>query len=63
MKKSKRTFMNIINKMRLRMEKNHSCKDCIHFNDGDGDVMCDICDIEFNDCFEPIEGGETIDKT
>lgn len=30
----------------------NSCKDCIYYNNGLGQVMCEWCDAGFNDCFE-----------
>lgn len=60
MKKSFRSFMNIVNKINLRMAINHCCRDCKYF---DNDSVCEHCDIENNDLFEPIEGGEDYDNT
>lgn len=63
MKKSFKTLMNIVNKINLRIAKNHSCRDCKFFNDGDVQIICEFCDVEFNDCFELKEGGEVGGKT
>lgn len=38
----------------------YSCKNCKHYNDGDGDIRCDFCDRMFDDRFERKERDEVL---
>lgn len=38
----------------------NSCKNCIHYNNGDGELICNFCDYPFSDYFEESENNEQI---